>query len=94
MKKLVMCILMCLFLIGCVHTTTISQVENKWGPPAQIEQRGDATVYYYHFYKEEGGALVYRGIVIATARGGWYTVEITTDKDGKIMGKRQYWKQP
>ena len=77
MKKLIVCLLMGLFL-GCTTYTTIQQVENKWGPPARVEQRGDTTIYYYHWRRNFK----------------WYTVEITTDKEGKIVSKRKYRPQP
>jgi hypothetical protein len=94
MKKLITCLLIGLFLGGCSTTSTIGEVENKWGPPARIEQRDTTDIYYYHFYKEQGRALVHRGIIIAQGSGGWYTVEITTDKAGNILSKRKYWTQP
>jgi hypothetical protein len=94
MRRLIICLLMGLFLTGCATTKTISEVENKWGPPARVEQGITTDTYYYHFYKEQGRALVHRGIVIANGTGGWYTVEIKTDKAGNILSKRKYWKQP
>jgi len=94
MKKLIVCLLLGLFWGGCSTTSTIGEVENKWGPPARVEQRDTTDIYYYHFYKEEGRALVHRGIVIARGTGGWYTVEITADKAGNILSKRKYWMQP
>jgi len=48
MKKLIVCFLMGLFLAGCATTKTIGEVENKWGPPAQVEQRDTTDIYYYH----------------------------------------------
>ena len=93
MKKLSVCLLIGLFLAACATTTTIQQVENKWGPPASIEQRDTTDIYYYHFYKRQGSGLVYSGVIVTKEQGGWYTVEITTDKEGKILSKRKYWMQ-
>jgi hypothetical protein len=92
MKKLIVCLLMGLFLAGCY--STIAQVENRWGPPARVEQGDTTDIYYYHFYKRQGSGLVYSGVIITKDEGGWYTVEITTDKEGKILSKRKYWTQP
>jgi hypothetical protein len=94
MKKLIVCLLMGLVLGGCSTTSTIGEVENKWGPPARVEQRDTTDIYYYHFYKEQGSAIVRGGVIIAQGTGGWYTVEITTDKAGNILSKKKYWKQP
>jgi len=60
--------------------TNISKVEDELGPPRDVVQKGDLTVYYY--YKNLGeGVHSY----------GWKCQEFTFDKDGKIVKKREYW---
>ena len=76
-------------LVGCSTTKTISQVEDKQGPPAKVERRGDTVVYYYYFSK--------RGVRIRPfsvgMESGCVIVEFITDPSGKILKKRKYWKQ-
>jgi hypothetical protein len=95
-KRFALSVILVLLFFGCA-TTTISQVEDKWGPPAKVEDRGDTIVYYYYFYKGKG--IGYDpgesgGIVWGQVTGGWIVVEIITDRNGKILKKRKYWKQP
>jgi hypothetical protein len=72
--KLTLCILILFFfLFGCAHY--INEVENKWGPPHKVENRGDTTVYYYY---SPGGRVV----------------EFITDRNGKIINKRRYYRAP
>jgi len=88
--------LICLFLLlGCYRN--ISQVEYKWGPPGKVEDRGETLVYYYYFYRGRG--IGYDpgyggGVTLGRVTAGIVVVEITTDKTGKILKKRKYWKQP
>jgi hypothetical protein len=77
-------ILLSVLLFGC--TTHINQVKDKWGPPAKVESQGERLIYYYHFYVARVGKF--------GAKSGWVVHEITTDRDGKILGTRKYWKQP
>ena len=92
MKKTIFLFTLLVFFAGCY--STIYQVEKRWGPPAKIEQLEDKDVYYYHFYKGRARAITYKNVAIAHGAEGWVTVEITTDKKGTIISKRQYWKQP
>jgi len=80
------------FLSACYHN--ISQVMNKWGPPAKIEQTNGKVVYYYYFYRRGGAAYATNRFASWGETGGWLVVEITTDLNGKILKKREYWKQP
>jgi len=95
MKRLFFILVLVSFLFGCAHT--LSRTEDKWGPPAKIERFEDRTIYYYYFQKGKGSALaVGRGPVVIRGDSyvGWWTVELTADKTGKIIKKREYWKQP
>jgi len=85
-----------LICFGCA-ASNISRVEEKWGPPAKVEEKGDFTVYYYYFQK--GKSIGYYpgdsgGLTASTITAGWLCVEITCNKDGTIVKKRQYWVQP
>jgi len=96
MKRLGLVLTLTLFLIACA-TTHINQVQNKWGPPAKVEDRGDTIVYYYYFIK--GRSTGYHpgsrgGIVFGRSTVGVVAVEIITDRSGNILKKRKYWKQP
>jgi len=44
MKKKCAVLILVLFLFGCAHT--LSQIEEKWGPPAKVEKLEDKTIYY------------------------------------------------
>jgi hypothetical protein len=68
---------MVLGLFGCTHT--IDRVEQRWGPPASVEQQGDYTLYSYSFNK-------------ASRRGpGVLNVTLTCDNAGNILSKSQTW---
>ena len=94
MKRLALILLLVLFLARCY--THINKVQNKWGPPAKVEDRGDILVYYYYFHKGQiRGSLVDAKRPIPTEiTAGWLVVEFTTERNGKILNKRKYWKQP
>ena len=64
-------------LFGCVHT--IDRVEQRWGPPARVEQQDEYTIYYYSFNKEGR-----RG-------SGVLDVTLTCDSAGNILSKNQTW---
>jgi hypothetical protein len=64
-------------LFGCVHT--IDRVEQRWGPPARVEQQEDYTIYHYSFNKEGR-----RG-------SGMLDVTLTCDSAGNILSKSQTW---
>ncbi|GEM_PF-756685 len=64
-------------LFGCVHT--IDRVEQRWGPPARVEQQDEYTIYYYSFNKEGR-----RG-------SGMLDVTLTCDSAGNILSKSQTW---
>jgi hypothetical protein len=66
-----------LALFGCVHT--IDRVEQRWGPPARVEQQDEYTIYYYSFNKEGR-----RG-------SGILDITLTCDSTGNILSKTQKW---
>lgn len=95
MKRLLGAILVALFLSACYGN--INKVKDKWGPPAKVEYQEDTIVYYYYFYR--GKAIGYDpgnsgGVTFGKTTVGIVVVEIVTDKNGKILNKRKYWKQP
>ena len=92
MKRVAIVLILALSLIGCYRN--IAKVERKWGPPARVEDRGDTIVYFYHFHKEYASVYARRGFGTGHATYGIVVVEITTDRNGRILGKRKYWKQP
>ncbi len=95
-KPLILVSILAIVLLACAHT--LSRVEEKWGQPAKIERFEDRTIYYYYFQKGKGSAVaVGRGpLVVGSGESyvGWWTVELTADQTGKIIKKREYWKQP
>ena len=64
-------------LLGCAHT--IGRVEQRWGPPASVEQQGDYTLYYYSFNK------------VSRRGSGVLNVTLTCDNAGNILSKSQIW---
>jgi len=76
--------LLFVLLLGCA--TNINQVKDKWGSPAKVESQGERLIHYYYFYVERVGRF--------GTKSGLVVHEITTDKDGKILRTRKYWKQP
>jgi len=96
MKRLTALLLLLLVILsGCY--THINKVKDKWGPPAKVEDRGDTIVYYYYFYR--GKSTGYHpgdrgGIVVGSSTVGVVVAEIITNREGKILKKRKYWKQP
>jgi len=52
-KRMLCILVLFLFLFGCAHY--IKEVENKWGPPHKIENRGNTIVYYYY---SPGGRVI------------------------------------
>ena len=71
-------------------------MQDKWGPPAEVEDRGDTIHYFYYFHHGRiKGSIVDADKITGTGiTTGWLVVEIVTDKNGKILKKRKYWKQP
>jgi len=67
-------------LIGGCGPTNISRVQDKAGPPGDVVQKGNLTIYYYYTFYGEG----FRSY-------GWWCREFTCDKDGTIIKKREYW---
>lgn len=61
------------FFLGCA-APTLSQVENKLGPPAKIEREKETITNYYYYQK----------------RGNMGVVEFIATPDGKIINKRKY----
>jgi len=72
---------MAILLCACATATTISVVESKWGPPAEIV-KNDGTKTYFWYFEE--------GLYAKT----WVTYEFVCDDEGKIISKRKYFKQP
>ena len=94
MKRLAIVLASALLLIGCY--SHINRVKDKWGPPAKVEYQQNKIIHYYYFYQDRtrGYIPAKGGLFLLTGRAGWYVVEIITDRDGKILSKRKYWKQP
>jgi hypothetical protein len=69
-----------IILFGCTHISTLSDLRAKYGPPAKIEETQNTTTYFY-FYK-------------VRFRTTWEVSEFVATKDGKIIEKRQYYRQP
>ncbi|MFX0198210.1 MAG: lipoprotein [Candidatus Hodarchaeota archaeon] len=84
MNRLILVLVLALFLAGCY--THINKVQDKWGPPAKVEDRGDTRIYYYYFPATDYGW--------GASKSGINVVELITTPEGKILKKRQYWKQP
>ncbi len=61
-----------------------AKVEQKYGPPAKKEMVDDKTVYYYYFTGRSG--FTYQPYTMC--------VDITFDKNGKLINKREYYVQP
>jgi len=72
-------------LLGCAGLTTLTEVENKYGPPAKQEVVNDKIIYYYYFSGRRARIPYERYNVC---------VEFTFDKDGKLINKRKYFPQP
>jgi hypothetical protein len=79
MKRILLFVLLTtvLGLFGCVHT--IDRVEQRWGPPASVEQQGDYTIYSYSFNK------------VGRRGPGVLNVTLTCDNTGNILSKSQTW---
>lgn len=82
MKKLMVFLAMVslLVVVGGCAATNISRVQEKLGPPGDVVQKGDFTVYFYYVYY----GLGFRSY-------GWWCTQYNCDKDGKIIKKREYW---
>jgi len=85
-KKLA-CLVPFIFILSACATTTIHQVEKKWGPPAKVENIDSKNIYYWHFYRGSDWGF-------GKYSEGWVTYEITADNNGTILNKRKYWRQP
>ncbi len=70
-------------LFGCAEWNQ-ARVEQKYGPPAKKEIVGDKTVYYYYYSGRS--AFNYQPYTMC--------VDITFDKNGKLINKREYYVQP
>lgn len=97
MNKLALLFFILIALAGCYKN--IDKVEKKWGPPAKVEERGDTLVYYWYFYTSQvKGSVVHAKkfsvLGPTSVTYGVVVIEIITDKTGKILEKRKYWKQP
>ena len=102
MKKLCFVLILVLFLFGCAHVHTISQLEEKWGPPTKVEKFEDKTTYYYYYrhdyVKTKPGGLTVRGDSVPGAAANyttdWVIYEFTADDTGKIIEEKKYTKRP
>ncbi len=73
---------------GCA--TTLSQIQDRLGPPAKIEKTETTTTYTYYYYK---GTL--RGTLTGSeAMVDWTVWEFVGDQSGKVFKKRHYIMQP
>jgi hypothetical protein len=70
-------------LLGCAEWNQ-ARVEQKYVPPAKKEIVDDKTIYYYYFSGRS--ALSYQVYTMC--------VDITFDKNGKLINKREYYVQP
>ena len=97
MRKIILIGLAVFFLVGC-GARHISKVEEKWGPPARIVKVNEHSIYYYEFQTWMGGTTGSGGLGGYSGQSygiyGTNVVELTIDKDGFIIKKREYWKQP
>jgi uncharacterized protein YceK len=100
MKKILLVLAMAV-LVGCA--TNINHVQDQWGPPAKVEQLENGnSVWYWYVNTGKGSAVAGvvgdqgSGIAIGqgTSYSGWMVHELTVDKEGKVIKKRKYWKQP
>lgn len=87
MKKIVWFFILVLVvtMIGCAESKNQTQVEQKYGPPAQKEETDGKTIYYYYF---EGRR---QRIPYERYKS---TFEFIFDRDGKLIEKRKYLSQP
>ena len=78
MKKILMlAVVLGLLVSGCA--TTMEKVQNKYGPPAKVEQLENGyTVHYYYKVCNDYDCLCN---------------EFTYDQNGKIVKHRKYWTQ-
>ncbi len=70
-------------LSGCAEWNQ-ARVEQKYGPPAKKEIVDDKTIYYYYFTGRR--SFSYQPYTMC--------VDITFDKNGKLINKREYYVQP
>ena len=93
-KILLVAVIFLALALPCCYKN-ISQVERRWGPPARVEVVNGELIYYYYFYINRGSGYISKyGFWNYATESGVVTYEIRTDRDGKILGKRKYWKQP
>ena len=91
MKKIILVSLAIVILLcGCAwrYTTNISGIESKWGPPAKVVKNNGTTTYLWYFEESHHGAAPF------TSNTSWTTYEFVCDREGKIISKRSYSKQP
>jgi hypothetical protein len=62
MQKIMVCLAMMslLIIVGGCAPAHISKVQDEPGPPADVVQKGDSTVYFYHTYNVRVSSC-YRG---------------------------------
>jgi len=77
MKWLVVLLLATMILAGCATTIDRYQSKYKLGDPATVVETDNGKIYYWYFQR----------------RGNQYCIEITTDKEGKVLKERKYWSQ-
>jgi hypothetical protein len=78
-KSLMLVLVIGLFVSGCASLSTMEKVQNRFGPPAKVEQleNGNSAHYYYKACNEYDCLC---------------NVFIYNPK-GKVVGKRRYWTQ-
>jgi len=81
-----MVLILVTLILGCAGLKTLTEVEQKYGPPAKKEVVNDKIIYYYYFSG--------RRKRIPYERYENVCVEFTFDKDGKLINQRKYFPQP
>ena len=78
MKKiLLLAMVLGLLVSGCA--TTMEKVQNKYGPPAKVEQLGNgSSIHYYYKACNDYDCLCN---------------EFTYDQTGKLVNRKRYWTQ-
>jgi S1-C subfamily serine protease len=86
MKRFIILLLAIVFIFACKGGGTLKEVRSKWGPPAKVEETEDSIMWFYYF--QEGTDVWGRPI------NRYVVVEIVADKNGNVLDKRKYWRQP
>jgi hypothetical protein len=88
-------ILMLLILIAIAITlvtgcATLNSIQDKWGPPAKCEPKGELTVCYWYYWLGDGPAPT----TVDIYSPDWKCREVTVNKNGRVIKVRRYWIQP